>query len=744
MAMRDASTPSGPVVEVATTLESLPEIDLRHMLRLTDDTGLFQHAKYALPHFDHGYCIDDNARALIAAVVETRLHARASVLPANHYLTFVVNAFNDEARRFRNFMSYDRRWLEDFGSEDSQGRALWALGLAVNQTSSDEIRLPARELFLAALPAVHTFAYLRSRAFALLGILNFVQAEGEHEECIDLLHTIAESLFHTLKMNASSAWPWWEDVVTYDNAKLPQALLQAGHYLGRRDLVQVALDALDWLLRVQTASEGHLSIIGNNGWMRRGGERAQFDQQPLEAHALVEACLAAAETTGDQVWVSRALTCFDWFLGRNDLGLPLYDPETGGGRDGLQAEGVNANQGAESTLAYVLSVLELHAYRARQSQGASDVQIRTEPLGMAILGASKFAEFALQSYEKLEGLAPVAVWNRTPQTARRVADRYRLKAYEQIDSILADPGVNIVYIASVPSLHAEQAARAIAAGKHVLVEKPIAIHENDANALIAAARHADRVLMINFMMRYGPLATAVGEIFRTGLLGNLLRGYVVNCAGDDGLPNDHWFWDESLSGGIFVEHGVHFFDLLRSWVGEGRALSAYEERRDGIVDQVGCEVRYDSGPVISYYHGFTQSHHLDRQEVHLIFERGEVRLHGWVARRVEIAAVLDDARIAELQAIFPGSEASLVRLVPGDSQGSRRLGQEKIAAKVRLRWTHPEDKQEVYADSLRELMADFVRAIRHPGFQPRVTPEDGLASLHLALTARNLSRPESG
>ncbi len=354
--------------------DDLPEIDLRHLLSLTDDTGILQHSTFATPNPWHGYCTDDNARALIAAVTCGRLLGPdEAALPLQRYLGFLVHAFDPEKRRFRNFMGYDRRWLERVGSEDSHARAVWALGVAFRHAPNLPVREMATRLFRDALPALEEFEHIRPWAYALIGVDEYLrhgEPDGHVEEARERM---ARRLFDKWRAHAAGEWPWWEDVIVWGNAKLPHALIAAGESLGREDMTGAGLEALRWLLDIQTAPDdegGHLSVVGNDGWYVRGGERAKFDQQPIEAHALVDACLAAAEATGEDRWVGEARRCFDWFLGRNDNGLPLRDEQTGGCRDGLIPEGVNLNQGAESTLAYVLSLLELHLSRKEREAAA--------------------------------------------------------------------------------------------------------------------------------------------------------------------------------------------------------------------------------------------------------------------------------------------------------------------------------------------------------------------------------------
>ncbi|MEM6458191.1 MAG: hypothetical protein AAF710_02235 [Planctomycetota bacterium] len=365
MGDRDTAGPTG----------SLPAADLSHLRRLTDMTGIAQHAVYATPDPRHGYCIDDNARALIAVLWHAELDPAeaASAEPLlQTYLMFLSYAFNQETRRFRNFMGFERNWLEDTGSHDSQGRGLWAAGLTAKLGPQAAVRALGREVYGKALPGLADLAYPRSWAFGLLGIDAVLDAEPGHEESAEALAFNAGRLFDAYRAGSEGGWPWWEDVVTYDNAKLPHALLVAGRRLGDAAMLDAGRRSLRWLLEVQTETHGdgkpRLSIIGNDGWLRRGGQRAAFDQQPLEAYALVEACLVAArlaEADGERAgWERSARMGLDWFLGRNDLGVPLIDAETGGGRDGLQPGGVNQNQGAESTLAWVLSVLAMRRYAA--------------------------------------------------------------------------------------------------------------------------------------------------------------------------------------------------------------------------------------------------------------------------------------------------------------------------------------------------------------------------------------------
>ena len=717
-----------------------PEIDLRHLLQLTDDTGMFQHALYAAPDPNHGYCIDDNARALIAALLHARLRGYDErVVPLQRYLAFLAYAFNEKRGTFRNFMGYDRQWLEEEGSQDSQGRTLWALGMAVRLAPNDTVRGLARSLLEKGLPAVEQMTFLRSRAFALLGLDAFVRHEPDRADVTTLRDALTEQLFAGLRASASNDWPWWEDTVTYDNAKLPHALLCGGHALRRDDMMEAALRSLRWLLRRQTR-DGHLSIIGNQGWMRRDGFRASFDQQPLEASAMVHACLAAAEITGDSSWAGHAWTCFEWFRGHNDLGIPIYDPETGGCQDGLNADGPNENQGAESSLAYLLSVLELHHFHDRQRDHVGDATPAT--IGFAVAGASKFASFCLDHYRRIEGLAPRAVWSGTPAAARSFAQAHHVLERDTLNDLLDDPQVDLVHIAGIPALHAEHALAALSRGKHVLVEKPIALHGADAVQIMQTAARRDRRLGVNFVMRHGPLALPVKQLIASNVLGAPLRGSFTNRAGDAGLPADHWFWNEEQSGGIFVEHGVHFFDLARWWLGESRVLSATRLTRPGtaLVDQVAADLLYGSATTVTFYHGFCQGDHLDQQDFRLIFERGELLLSGWIASQFRIEAVLDEAGIEQLCALMPDAELRTIERFAGGATTWRRHRREPVDRHVELTGKSSLDKQLLYGRALCDLMTDLLRGISNRRHRLRVSADDGRVALELAREADRVAR----
>lgn len=339
----------------------LPPLNLDHLRRMTDDTGILQHATFSVPNYDEGYTTDDNARALVLAVLLEELGdptaAEARQLGCR-YLAFLNHAFNPETSRFRNFFAYDRRWLEEVGSEDSHGRALWALGFTAGRSSDPGLRGLAGRLFDEALPVVESFVSPRAWSFSVLGIMEFMRRFYGHRGAQQIRKDLAERLLQAFSDNSKEGWPWCEDILTYCNAKLPHALMLCGQWLERGDMVDTALGALRWLVEVQQ-EEGHFVPIGCHGWYRRGEEQARFDQQPVEAYSTVSACLDAFRMTGDEFWRREARRAFEWFLGRNDLRASLYDPSTGGCHDGLSPDRVNQNEGAESTLSFLLSLMEM-------------------------------------------------------------------------------------------------------------------------------------------------------------------------------------------------------------------------------------------------------------------------------------------------------------------------------------------------------------------------------------------------
>jgi glycosyltransferase involved in cell wall biosynthesis len=339
----------------------LPILKLDHLRRMTDETGILQHAIFTVPNYHEGYTTDDNARALMVSILLEELGNTEGLELASRYLAFVWYAFNPESGRFRNMLDYNRRWKEDLGSDDSHGRALWALGTVLGRSNAQAFQSMASRLFEQALPAVLDTTSPRAWAYALLGIHEYLRRFAGDRMASQVRRELAERLLRLYQSNNSDDWRWFEDRLTYCNAILPHALLICGQALPSDVMTTAGLESLCWLADIQHASEesGHFVPIGSNGFYRRDGERARFDQQPVEAQTMVSACLEAHRLTAYPRWRKEAERAFEWFLGRNDLSLPLYDPTTGGCRDGLHPDRANENQGAESTLAFLHALLEL-------------------------------------------------------------------------------------------------------------------------------------------------------------------------------------------------------------------------------------------------------------------------------------------------------------------------------------------------------------------------------------------------
>lgn len=356
----------------AIDVEGTPDLNLAHLRRMTDDVGMFQHAIYATPDRFHGYCTDDNSRALIAALSAYDLTKDESLLPlVDRYMSFLHYAFDTTKKRFRNFMSYDRRWMEEVGSEDVQGRAIWSLGHAVRQAPSTPIPALAMRLIQPAVEAVEQFTSPRAWAFTLIGIEEYLCRFGGDTPVRRVRNELATRLHKLFVENGDQTWPWCEDICTYDNAKLPHALIVAGDSMEDQAMLKQGLSSLQWLVEQQIIG-GRVSLVGNHGWLDRNGNRARFDQQPIEAMATIEACAAAYRITGEEVWYDRARKFLAWFVGNNDTGSALYDYQTGGCRDGLNPAGPNQNQGAESTLAWLISlltVMDLNRFRSLEDAG---------------------------------------------------------------------------------------------------------------------------------------------------------------------------------------------------------------------------------------------------------------------------------------------------------------------------------------------------------------------------------------
>jgi glycosyltransferase involved in cell wall biosynthesis len=353
----------------------VPQLKLDHLKRMTDGTGMLQHSVFSVPNYNEGYTTDDNARALIVTVqLEHLQNLTATESDMNmlstsqelsrRYLAFLWHAFHPEHKRFRNFMAFNRTWLEEVGSEDSHGRTLWALGTVLNQSTDEGLRGMAGRLFDSAVSTAQTFTSPRAWAFSILGTERYLRRYPGDRAVLAVQDTLAHKLIDLYRKNHSEGWPWFEDVVTYCNPVLPQALIRYGRAAGDEEAVEIGIDSLEWLVNLQQSEHGWIMPIGSMGFYRRDGDMAYFDQQPVEVYSLISACLDAYRTTKDITWYNSANQAFEWFFGRNAVGMPVYDSQTGGCRDGLQIDRLNENQGAESTLSFIQSLLELRQFGA--------------------------------------------------------------------------------------------------------------------------------------------------------------------------------------------------------------------------------------------------------------------------------------------------------------------------------------------------------------------------------------------
>ena len=339
----------------------LPGWRLDHLIRMTDSAGVLQHASSTIPKFDEGYCTDDNARSLLLTVLLEQLGQSSAQVHrlATTYAAFLNYAFDAGRNRFRNFLGFDRRWLEEVGSDDSHGRAMWVLGACVGRSKRRDLQFWASQLFDQALPTIMETTSPRAWAFGLIGVCMYLQRFSGARPASQVRDVLTERLIERYDKTESPDWCWFEEILSYDNAKLPHALIASGRSGGNPRALVVGLQALRWVVDQQKSPTGYLRPIGSNGFYRRDGDRAQFDQQPVDAHATVSACIEAFLATEEPVWHQEARVAFEWFLGGNDLGLDLYDAKTGGCCDGLQEDRVNLNQGAESTLSFLLALGEM-------------------------------------------------------------------------------------------------------------------------------------------------------------------------------------------------------------------------------------------------------------------------------------------------------------------------------------------------------------------------------------------------
>lgn len=364
------------------------------------------------------------------------------------------------------------------------------------------------------------------------------------------------------------------------------------------------------------------------------------------------------------------------------------------------------------------------------------------PLRIGAIGAGGFGLFALQQFLQAPDVQLVAIAGTHREAALSMARRFGVADVVDTGLLLADPSIDLVYIATPPFLHFPQAKAALLAGKHVICEKPLAMTVAEADELLALARGRDLLCVANLMQRYNPLYDMTRGLILSGVLGQCLHGGFENYASDEGLREDHWFWDREKSGGIFIEHGVHFFDLFEGWLGAGEVVAAQSVLRpgSGVEEQVQCTVRYASGPLVNFYHGFTQPSRLDRQEFRLLFEHGELTLEEWVPVRARVRAAVNEEQTRKLMELFPGSRMDVLKVHGGTDRTARgRFKDLDIFQQVEIHHGQGDDKQRRYCELLRTLFEDQLAWLRDRSHVRKLTEQNGRDSVAMAESANLLA-----
>jgi len=367
-------------------------------------------------------------------------------------------------------------------------------------------------------------------------------------------------------------------------------------------------------------------------------------------------------------------------------------------------------------------------------------------LRLGVIGCGGFGLFALQHFAQVPGVQPVAMAGTHREAAKAAALRFGIPDIVEVPALLARDDVDLVYIATPPFLHYQQGTAALSAGKHVICEKPLALTPELADEMVALARGQDLLLVANLMQRYNPLFDAVQKLIELQPLGELLHGYFENYASDENLPSEHWFWDRSKSGGIFVEHGVHFFDLFEGWLGEGSVVAAQCARRkeSHLEDQVQCTVCYGESIMVNFYHGFHQVGRMDRQELRLVFERGDITLYEWVPTHGKIRGIVDEAESRLLCDLFPGSRLDVNTSYSGKDRQCRGHGKSwDVYQSIELTIGAGRQKMHNYGELLRALMLDQCQWIQDRNHRRKVTEENGLNSVATAYEADQMARTEA-
>lgn len=385
-----------------------------------------------------------------------------------------------------------------------------------------------------------------------------------------------------------------------------------------------------------------------------------------------------------------------------------------------------------------------HLHQSSRTFGcpSSFTDMMREPLSIGAIGAGGFGLFALQQFLQVSGVRLAGIAGTHREAALAVSRRFGVPDLVEVDPLLADPGVSLIYIATPPSLHYPQALAALRAGKHVICEKPLALTVAQADELVSLAEERGLLCVANLMQRYNPLFESVRRLIALGLLGECLHGWFENYASDEGLPPEHWFWDRAISGGIFIEHGVHFFDLFEGWLGRGQVVAAQRVLRPGsaVEEQVQCTVRHDSGALVNLHHSFTQPSRLDRQEFRLLFERGDITLEEWVPVRARIRAAVNEEQTRSLLELFPGARLDVLKTFGGTQCSARaRFKDLDISQEIDLRYGLGEEKMRRYCELLRAFFTDQLHWLHDRSHTRTVTERHGRDSVAMAASATYLA-----
>ncbi|QJW92132.1 Gfo/Idh/MocA family oxidoreductase [Spirosoma taeanense] len=369
-------------------------------------------------------------------------------------------------------------------------------------------------------------------------------------------------------------------------------------------------------------------------------------------------------------------------------------------------------------------------------------------LGIGVIGMGGFGLFAVQQFVQTPNVRLVAIAGSSRDEAHRTARRFGADMLGSLEELVNHPEVDIVYIATPPFMHYEQAMLALNAGKHVICEKPLAMNPEQGREMLETARQKGLLMVTNLMQRYNPMFARIKHLIDKKLLGEFLHGYFENYAGDEGLSTEHWFWDRSKSGGIFIEHGVHFFDMFAGWLGNGTVKAAQVVKRpnsNDIEDQVQATVEYGDDEtgrkLVNFYHGFTQTGRMDRQEMRLLFERGDVTLYEWVPTRLVLRCVADEETTRELMTLFPGAQLNVTSNISGKDRPLRGRHKEFDAyQQIEIRFGFEQEKQHLYSELLRLMFRDQVSGIRYPETHRIINEQNGLTSLETAAAADRMAR----